>query len=253
MRGSKKYVNQLVPRADDQLNRLLVMSKKAGNARSVLTPALEDYLKAIYKLQLRNEKEVVSTGAIAEAMGFSSASVTNTAKRLDELGLADYESYKGLRLTEAGRKVALEVLRHHRLLELYLRQELGYQWDMVHEEAEHLEHHISEEFEDKLDELLGYPTHDPHGDPIPTRSGQVAETAATSLIDVEAGQACTIQRVSDTDPELLTYLENLDLLPRKTVKVLDKAPFNGPLTLQVSNRKQIIGNEIASKIFVEVA
>lgn len=228
------------------------MAEKKTKLRSVLTPALEDYLKTIYKLEARCEGEMVTTGTLADAMGFSSASVTGTAKRLAELDLATYRPYKGIRLTDAGRKVALEVLRHHRLLELYLRRELGYQWDMVHEEAEHLEHHISEEFENKLDELLGYPTHDPHGDPIPTRSGEVAETASTSLAEVPEGQTCIVRRVSEADPALLDYLEKQSLLPDNHVEVIEKAPFKGPITVHVDESSEVIGYNVASRIFVEI-
>ncbi len=144
----------------------------------MLSQAVGDYLKAIYKLQ---GDGAVSTTDIAQALNVSSASVTNMIKRLAQMKMVEYESYRGVRLTEAGEKIALEIVRHHRLLETYLKEMLGYSWAEMHEEAERLEHHISEEFEDKIDALLGHPTHDPHGHPIPTRDLQITKTATTPL------------------------------------------------------------------------
>ena len=215
----------------------------------MLSQAVEDYLKTIYKLQ--QDGESVSTSDIARAMDVSSASVTNMVKRLAQLNLVEYESYRGVTLTETGEKVALEIIRHHRLLELYLREVMGYSWDKVHEEAEHLEHHISEEFEDKLDEILGYPTHDPHGDPIPTREGQIADVTTDPLAEVQPGQSVRIQRVSDTDPEMLSYLEEMGLLPGTSVEIVQKEPFHGPITVRLNKGEQVLGYRIASNIFVK--
>jgi DtxR family Mn-dependent transcriptional regulator len=171
-------------------------------------------------------------------------------KRLAQMGLAEYQSYKGVTLTKAGNKIALEIIRHHRLLETYLKEVMGYPWDKMHEEAEHLEHHISEEFEQKLEEMLGYPTHDPHGDPIPTRDGQIAAVAGAPLTEAKPGKDHIVQRVSDADPALLTYLEELGLMPGALVKVVRCAPFNGPLTLHIEDREQIVGHEVAGSVFV---
>lgn len=215
----------------------------------MLSQAVEDYLKTIYKLQ--QDGESVSTSDIARSMDISSASVTNMVKRLSQLNLVEYESYRGVTLTETGVKVALEIIRHHRLLELYLREVMGYSWEKVHEEAEHLEHHISEDFEEKLDELLGYPTHDPHGDPIPTREGDIADVTTDPLADVQPGQSVRIQRVSDTDPEMLSYLEEMGLLPGTSVEIVEKAPFNGPITVRIKSGEQVLGHRIASNIFVQ--
>lgn len=215
----------------------------------MLSQAVEDYIKTIYTLQ--TEDGPVSTSVIARHQNVSAASVTNMVKRLAEMGLADYESYRGVTLTPAGEKIALEIIRHHRLLELYLREVMGYSWDKLHEEAEHLEHHISEDFEQKLEELLDYPTHDPHGDPIPTREGTIARIATDPLSDVPAGTTVTVQRVSDADPELLHYLEEIGLLPQARVEMVEKAPFNGPLTLRVDGREQVVGHAVASSVFVE--
>lgn len=214
----------------------------------MLSQAVEDYLKAIYQLQ--EEGEPVSTSDIARSMDVSSASVTNMVKRLAQLGLLEHESYRGVKLTMTGEKVALEIIRHHRLLELYLREVMGYSWDKIHEEAEHLEHHISEEFEEKLDELLGYPTHDPHGDPIPTREGEIAEITNDPLSDVETGDSVVIQRVSDADPEMLTYLEKIGLLPGTKLTVVEKAPFHGPIKVQLQDAERVVGHRIACNIFV---
>ncbi|HMB92788.1 MAG TPA: metal-dependent transcriptional regulator [Rhodothermales bacterium] len=213
----------------------------------MLSQAVEDYLKTIYKLQ---DEGAVSTTDIARALDVSSASVTNMVKRLSEMKMVAYQSYKGVRLTEAGEKIALEIIRHHRLLETYLKEVLGYSWDQMHKEAEQLEHHISEEFEDKIDELLGYPTHDPHGHPIPTRDLQIVEATTIPLTEAKPGQTVHIQHVSDDDSDLLHYLEDLGLLPQASVDVLKKAPFNGPLTLRVGGEEHIVGHEVASNVFV---
>ena len=219
----------------------------------MLSQAVEDYLKAIYKLQESGEKDAVATTDIARAMDVSSASVTNMVKRIAQMGLAEYQSYRGVTLTPAGVKIALEIIRHHRLLELYLKEVMGYSWDKLHEEAEHLEHHISEEFEARIEEMLGYPTRDPHGDPIPTRVGEIAQIASDPLADAEVAQRVVVQRVADDDAELLHYLEAMGLLPGAKLCVLAKAPFKGPLTLSLEGAEQIIGYEVARKVFVKPA
>lgn len=213
----------------------------------MLSQAVEDYLKVIYKLQ---RSGAASTTEIARAMNVSSASVTNMIKRIAQMGLAEYQSYRGVILTPAGEKVALEVIRHHRLLESYLKEVMGYPWDKMHEEAEHLEHHISEEFETKIDEMLGFPTHDPHGDPIPTREGAIEEVGEEPLSNVKPGDRVIIQRLSDVNPELLHYLEELGLLPRVEVKVVEKAPFDGPITIMIGKDRQMIGFQVATHVFV---
>ena len=214
----------------------------------VLSQAVEDYLKAIYTLQ--TEETGASTTKIAQSLEVSSASATNMVKRLDQMGLVDYQSYKGARLTESGQKIALEIIRHHRLLELYLLEVMGYSWDEVHDEAEKLEHHISERFEDKIAQLLDDPTHDPHGDPIPTKDGLIPEIEAEPLVDGQPNQRYMVSRVKDQDPELLRYLEKIGLLPGIKVMIKEKAPFEGPITLLVENDEQIVGNDVAKNIFV---
>lgn len=214
----------------------------------MLSQAVEDYLKKIYKLQ--ENGGAVATTEIARAMEVSSASVTNMLKRLDQMGLVVYQSYKGVKLTDAGRKIALEIIRHHRLLELYLKEIMGYSWADLHEEAEHLEHHISEEFENRIDQMLGYPTHDPHGDPIPTRDGKVAARVDDQLSDAKAGAKLEVRRVSDTDPDLLHYLEDMGLLPGAKVEILKKEPFDGPITVQIEQAEKTLGFVVAQKVFV---
>jgi DtxR family Mn-dependent transcriptional regulator len=216
----------------------------------ILSQSIEDYLKAIYLLESENDGKGVSTTQVAEALNISSASVTNMIKKLSGLKLVDYESYYGARLTESGRKIALEVIRHHRLLELYLKEMMGYSWDQVHDEAEKLEHHISEQFEDRIAELLDHPTHDPHGDPIPSKDGVMPETANEKLTEASENKPYLIGRVRDQDPDLLRYLEKIGLIPGVKVKLVEKAPFKGPITLDVEGKTQIIGHDVAEAIFL---
>lgn len=213
------------------------------------TPATEDYLKAIYKL-LENA-EAASTNAVADRMKVSAASVTNMMKKLSEMGLVAYQPYQTIKLTEAGRKIALEIIRHHRLLEVYMAEALGFSWDQVDAEAERLEHVISEEFEDKIDAMLGYPTTDPHGSPIPKKDGSIASANHDRLSDITPGNTVIIRRVVDTDPELLRYLAKLGLRPDKHVNVMTKEPFEGPIFLQVEGEKHHVGHQVASNVLVE--
>lgn len=214
----------------------------------VLSQAVEDYLKTIYKLD--TDEKGASTTRIAESLDVSSASATNMIKRLSKMGLVDYQSYKGASLTSSGRKIALEIIRHHRLLELYLLEVMGYSWDEVHDEAEKLEHHISEQFEDKIAELLDNPTHDPHGDPIPTKDGIMPEMEDDSLIHAEEGHQYIVSRVKNQDPELLRYLEKIGLLPGARLTIKEKGPFKGPIILQVEENEQVLGHEVAEHIYI---
>jgi DtxR family transcriptional regulator, Mn-dependent transcriptional regulator len=212
--------------------------------------SVEDYLKAIYKLENESEKGV-SNSELAEMMGVAGASVTNMVKRLSKMGLVEYESYYGSRLTEAGEKIALEIIRHHRLLELYLMEMMGYSWDEVHDEAEKLEHHISEQFEDRIAELLNDPKFDPHGDPIPRKDGTMPEIHLFSLIEIKEGTKCIIKRVKNQDPDLLRYLEDQQLIPGRKVTITKREPFEGPIHLKVEGVGDIaIGEALASDIYV---
>jgi DtxR family Mn-dependent transcriptional regulator len=209
---------------------------------------MEDYLKVAFRLQA--EGGTVTTQRLAEELGISGPSVTNMVKRLHELGLVRHTRYHGVELTEAGQKVALEVIRHHRLLELYLAETLGYDWDQVHAEAERLEHHVSEELESRMDSALGFPTVDPHGDPIPSREGTIAAVPATRLLDLEPGQSARVSRVSDRDPDQLRYLGELGLFPGTTVAVVEKLPFEGPVRIRVSGVEHVIGRPLAASVNV---
>ncbi|MGD8414385.1 MAG: metal-dependent transcriptional regulator [Candidatus Latescibacterota bacterium] len=213
-----------------------------------LSQSVEDYLKAIYKLDESGRR--VSKSEVATVLGVSAASVTNMIKKMAEMGLVKHESYKDVALTETGHRAALEVVRHHRLLETYLREVMGYSWHQMHEEAEQLEHHISEVFEKKIDEMLGYPTHDPHGHPIPSLEGDIEFPDTKKLSDVVPGHALTVHHVEDGDPDVLAYLEQIGLLPQAEVMVVEKAPFDGPVTINIDNRREVIGNKVAGHIFV---
>ncbi len=177
-----------------------------------MSSAIEDYAKAIYALELR-AGEAVSTNALAERLGVTAASASGMVKRLGEMGLVEHQPYHGVSLTEDGRRVALEVMRHHRLLELYLVQSLGVPWDRVHAEAEVLEHVLSEELEELIAAKLGDPTHDPHGDPIPTRELTIEEGSTVSLQSLTTGDRGTFTRVSDSDPDMLRYLADRGIAP----------------------------------------
>jgi DtxR family transcriptional regulator, Mn-dependent transcriptional regulator len=213
-----------------------------------LSQAVEDYIKAIYILETDTEGGV-STTKIAEALEISSASVTNMIKKLAKMGLVRYESYYGTELTDSGKKIALEIIRHHRLLELYLKEVMGYSWDEVHDEAEKLEHHISERFEDTIAELLNHPTHDPHGDPIPSKDGVMPEIANEPLTDAELGKKLMLGRVANQDPELLRYLEEIGLIPGIVFEVIKKAPFKGPVTVKVDGKELVVGYEVAVNLY----
>ena len=214
----------------------------------MISDNMQDYLKTICKLSQTGE---VTTSAVAEQLNVSAASATNMIKKFADLKLARHTPYQGVELTPAGRKIALEVIRHHRLLELYLTEALGYSWDQVHAEAEELEHHISEAFEDKIAATLGQPTHDPHGDPIPTREGRMDERRHQTLAQQPAvGRSAVVCRVSDQDAERLRYLGELGLRPDATLTVLERAPFQGPIRLRVGRKEVNIGTELAQAVYV---
>jgi DtxR family Mn-dependent transcriptional regulator len=173
-------------------------------------------------------------------------------KRLGELGLVEHTPYRGVSLTDAGRRVALEVMRHHRLLELYLVESLGVPWDRVHEEAEVLEHVLSDQLEELIAAKLGNPTHDPHGDPIPTRELTIEETSTVSLQSLQGGQRGTFTRVSDADPDMLRYLAERGIAPGADFEVVDKQPFGGPLFVRFGDEVHVLGGDLARAMRVEV-
>ena len=214
----------------------------------MLTQSIQDYLKVIYELQSTEGK--VTTNALANRLDIAPASVTGMIKKLSSRKLITHKKYQGVRLTPAGKKIALEVIRHHRLIELYLQEALGVSWDKVHEEAEKWEHVISEEIEDRMDEFLGHPTSDPHGSPIPSRDGTIPERVCTSLSDMKNGDVGTIAEVSDHDPNLLRYLGERGFYPQTKIKVVAIEPFDGPMTIDVDGSQHVIGRRIAGYISI---
>jgi DtxR family Mn-dependent transcriptional regulator len=213
--------------------------------------AVEDYCKAIFTLESR-EQEPVSTNAVAERLGITPGSVSAMLHKLDELELIVHLRYRGVRLTEKGRRVALEVIRHHRLLELFLAETLQMPWDRVHAEAEVLEHVLSEELERLIAAKLGDPTLDPHGDPIPSVDLQLRERETRTLDSLAPGDGGVFVRVSDSDPEMLRYLSERGISPGDRLQVLDRQPFGGPLFVSFAQREHTIGGGLARAMRVEL-
>jgi DtxR family Mn-dependent transcriptional regulator len=210
---------------------------------------VEDYAKAIYALQDRCDG-AVSTTALAERLGVTPASASGMVRKLDEQGLVTHVRYRGVRLTDSGTRVALEVLRHHRLLELYLAETLDVPWDRVHDEAEVLEHVLSEDLEALIAAKLGDPTHDPHGDPIPTADLELPEEPTESLAALEPGTEGVFVRVSDSDPEMLRYLARRGIAPGDALRVEDKQPFGGPLFVRFRGELHVLGGTLAGAMRV---
>jgi DtxR family Mn-dependent transcriptional regulator len=216
--------------------------------RAPLSQTAQDYLKEIYKLQTESGR--AETSALAERVGVAPPSATSMLKKLGTLGLVEHERYRGARLTRAGEKAAIEIIRHHRLLEMYLAETLALPIEDVHAEAERLEHALSEELEARIDARLGFPTHDPHGHPIPDADLNLDQSALRALPDLEPGERATIRRVPDGDAALLRYLSTLDLLPGERVELVAAAPFDGPVTLRAGGEEHAISLELASQIGV---
>jgi DtxR family Mn-dependent transcriptional regulator len=215
-----------------------------------VTPAMEDYLKAIYLLQQR--AETVSTSLLAEQLGgLKPGSVTGMVKKLAETQLVTHTPYYGVRLTPAGERIALEVIRHHRLIELYLVEALGYGWDEVHDDADALEHVISERLEARIAAVLGQPTLDPHGDPIPTLEGVMPDSSQMCIADLAVGASRRIVRVSEQQADRLRYLADLGLVPGADVEVTESAPFEGPVSVRVGEQQHALDRRLARTIFVE--
>lgn len=225
----------------------------AAQKNPELTKSTEDYLKAIFELESTTGS--AQTSAIADRLEIAPPSVSGMVKRLSESGLLAHVPYKGVQLTGSGKQVALRILRRHRILETYLTSKLGYAWDSVHQEAERLEHAVSDELIERMAMALGNPRHDPHGAPIPTPAGEIEEEDLITLADVREGELAELRRVSDKDPELLRYLASLGLKPGVTLEVGARQPFRGPLTVRLlgpTPREQIVGWELASMLFCEV-
>ncbi|MBU0512390.1 MAG: metal-dependent transcriptional regulator [Chloroflexi bacterium] len=221
--------------------------------RKKLTQAIEDYLKIIYDLTSIHER--ATTTQIAEALDVKPASVTGMMRKLavTDPPLVEYRKHQGVVLTPAGERVALEIIRHHRLLELFLHDTLGYPWDEVHDEAERLEHVISEEFEERIAQVLGNPQYDPHGDPIPNRDLKMPSYAMVCLDELRPGQRATIKRVRDTDPALLRYLGENGVVLQARFMVIKHSSFDDNLKIQIDGRDEpvVIGPSITSQVFVE--
>ena len=213
------------------------------------TPAVEDYLKAIY--QLSEGGAPVGTSAIAERLGVAPGSVTGMLKRLGTQELVEHERYQGARLTDRGRREAIRTIRRHRILELFLVEVLGYTWDQVHPEAERLEHAASDELVDRMAAVLGDPESDPHGHPIPSAAGHIRARSLPTLADLDPGNAATLRRVSDEDPEALRYLARLNLVPGVELEVIERTPLKGPLRIRVAGAEEMIGLELARRLRVE--
>ena len=240
-----------------------------------LTAPVEDYLKTIFEIERADaaasgrpeHPPVAGTNEIAQALGIAPASVTGMLRRLAEQGLISYERYRGVRLSDAGRRAALRTIRRHRVIEAYLTNALDYPWDRVHEEAERLEHAASDELIDRMATAIGEPTTDPHGAPIPTREGTMDARPVLALADVDVGHVVRIRMVGDRDPERLRYLAELGITPGADVRVVARAPFGGPITLRIvregnegsrvagrtsrGDRESAIGPSLAAQVFVE--
>jgi DtxR family transcriptional regulator, Mn-dependent transcriptional regulator len=217
----------------------------------MISASVQDYAKAVYSLEMRGEGNV-TTSDLADRLGVSPASASGMVRRLAELGLAEHEPYRGVRLTPAGKRVALEVIRHHRLLELFLAEALGMPWDRVHDEAEVLEHVLSEELEALIAARLGDPTFDPHGDPIPSVELEIDEGDTRRLDELQAGASGRFVRVSDSDPEMLRYLGGHGIAPGARFEVLERQPFGGPSLVRFGDVEQAIGGELAKAMRMEV-
>lgn len=221
----------------------------AVKATPPVTAPVEDYLKVIFELE--NQAGVAGTNEIAAELGFAPASVSGMIRRLAEQGLITHERYRGVRLTKAGRRAALRTIRRHRVIEAYLTKALGYPWDRVHEEAERLEHAASDELIDRMAAAIGEPATDPHGAPIPTRDGIIADDPPLRGLDVvEVGARVMVDRVSDRNPEQLRYLAEIGIIPGRAVQVLSRAPFDGPIELRIGRSTKSIGPALARQILV---
>jgi len=225
-----------------------MMRESGGGRPEALTAPVEDYLKAIYAIG--GGTGAAATNDIAQRLDLAPASVSGMVRRLADQGLLAYERYHGVKLTESGRRAALRTLRRHRVIEAYLVEALGFEWDRVHEEAERLEHAASDDLVDRMAATIGEPEVDPHGAPIPTRDGSVDETVYRSLAELEVGSTGVVVRVSDEDAEMLRYLAELGIVPGKRLSVKAHAPFDGPITLSVSRQELSIGPALAAQVMV---
>lgn len=227
-----------------------LMDSSSAQKGSLTHQAIEDYLKTIYVLA--QEETPVSTSRIAEARDVKPGSATGMIKRLDKLNLVHYQKHYGVTLTDAGEKIALEVLRHHRLLETYLIEALGFSWDEVHEQADILEHVISEKLEERIAAALDHPKFDPHGAPIPSKDGQIPTLDTLPLTALPLGSVARVARIAyDEDAEMLRYLADLGLMPGQEITIKGIAPFDGPITIHIDDEVKIVGHNVATAVLVE--
>ncbi|HJU89442.1 MAG TPA: metal-dependent transcriptional regulator [Gemmatimonadaceae bacterium] len=225
-----------------------MMMSSARQADDYTAP-VEDYLKAIYEIERAGG--AAGTNEIAQRLSIAPASVSGMVKRLADQGLLDHERYRGVRLTDEGRRVALRTIRRHRVIEAYLLKALGYPWDRVHDEAERLEHAASDELIDRMASAIGEPTTDPHGAPIPTREGTIDERRYVSLAELEPARGGTVVQVSDDDGSRLRYLAELGLVPGARVTIVERTPFGGPIKLHVAGVERLVGPTLAEVVMVE--
>jgi DtxR family transcriptional regulator, Mn-dependent transcriptional regulator len=214
-----------------------------------LTGPVEDYLKTIYEIGRGTVS--VATNDIAQRLSIAPASVSGMVRRLADQGLLSYERYRGVTLTEAGRRAALRTIRRHRIIEAYLSRALNYPWDRVHDKAEQLEHAASDELVDRMASAIGEPLVDPHGAPIPSREGLVDETVYLTLGELGAGYGARVVQVSDDDPEMLRYLAELEIVPGAEVVVVSRAPYEGPISIRIDGHLLAIGPALAEQVMVE--
>lgn len=238
-----------MPRVDNKVWHAIITVVERATERP--SAAVEDYAKAIYALERRADGPITTT-ALAERLSVTAGSASGMVRKLGELGLVQHEPYHGVALTDDGRRVALEVMRHHRLIELLLA-DLGVPWDRVHDEAEVLEHHISEDLEELIATRLGNPTHDPHGDPIPTADLTIDEGQSVALDTLPAGARGCFVRVSDADPDMLRYLGERGITPGAEFEVIEKQPFDGPVFARFGDQVHVLGGALAAAMRVEVA
>lgn len=224
----------------------------AAQRMEAFSRSTEDYLKAIYHLE--ESGGAAQTSAIADLLALAPPSVSGMIKRLSEVGLLQHVPYRGVQLTAKGRRAALKMLRRHRILETYLMEKLGYDWDSVHQEAERLEHAVSDELIERMAMALGNPRYDPHGAPIPTVTGEVEQLHQVPLVDIPVGETAQLKMVSDEDPERLRFIASLGLRPGVTFQLVGRQPFHGPLTIRVagSSRDQVVGYELARGLYCAV-
>ena len=216
-----------------------------------ISPTMREYLGEIYRLE--RGPDGVTTSALAERLEVSPSAVVRMLRRLDEAGLVTHVPYQPARLSPEGEREALRSIRRHRLLEVFLVKVMGFGWEEVHDESHGLQLTISDSFEDRMDAVSGFPTHCPHGDPIPTRDGRMPEIHDQPLLETPVGVSAVVRRVKTDDREKLRYLAEIGLVPGAPVTLMNRAPFNGPLRLRLAGQEQVVGAELAQALRVEVA